>query len=60
MWELPDETTTPRLAEALDAAPGGRADRAFELALAAFLAHARACSDREGARDHGAARGHAP
>ncbi|TGA95646.1 TetR/AcrR family transcriptional regulator [Streptomyces sp. MZ04] len=41
MWELPDETTTPRLAEALDAAPTGRTDRAFELALAGFLAHAR-------------------
>ncbi|MGW6268559.1 TetR/AcrR family transcriptional regulator [Streptomyces sp. NPDC055060] len=41
MWELPDETSTPALARALDAAPRGRADRAFELALAGFLAHAR-------------------
>ncbi|MFF1642881.1 TetR/AcrR family transcriptional regulator C-terminal domain-containing protein [Streptomyces sp. NPDC058246] len=42
MWELPDETTTPRLAEALDAVGEGRADRAFELALEGFLTHARA------------------
>ncbi|MFF2512500.1 TetR/AcrR family transcriptional regulator C-terminal domain-containing protein [Streptomyces sp. NPDC058086] len=42
MWELPDETTTPRLAAALDAVGEGRADRAFELALEGFLTHARA------------------
>lgn len=42
MWELPDDTTTPRLAAALDAVGEGRADRAFELALDGFLAHARA------------------
>jgi AcrR family transcriptional regulator len=42
MWELPDETTTPRLAAALDAVGEGRANRAFELALTGFLAHARA------------------
>ncbi|MEU1196668.1 TetR/AcrR family transcriptional regulator C-terminal domain-containing protein [Streptomyces sp. NPDC005813] len=42
MWELPDDTATPRLAAALDAVGDGRADRAFELALDAFLAHARA------------------
>ncbi|MFD4626000.1 TetR/AcrR family transcriptional regulator C-terminal domain-containing protein [Streptomyces sp. NPDC058475] len=42
MWELPDETMTPRLAEALDAVGEGRADRAFELALEGFLTHARA------------------
>ncbi|MER5253709.1 MULTISPECIES: TetR/AcrR family transcriptional regulator C-terminal domain-containing protein [unclassified Streptomyces] len=41
MWELPDETATPALARALDAVPRGRADRAFELALTGFLAHAR-------------------
>lgn len=41
MWELPDETTTPRLAEALDAVGEGRADRAFAVALEGFLAHAR-------------------
>lgn len=41
MWELPDEASTPALARALDAAPKGHADRAFELALAGFLAHAR-------------------
>ncbi|MFC7264948.1 MULTISPECIES: TetR/AcrR family transcriptional regulator C-terminal domain-containing protein [Streptomyces] len=42
MWELPDDTTTPRLAAALDAVGAGRADRAFDLALEGFLAHARA------------------
>ncbi|GAA5000880.1 TetR/AcrR family transcriptional regulator C-terminal domain-containing protein [Streptomyces siamensis] len=42
MWELPDDTATPRLAAALDAVGEGRADRAFDLALEAFLAHARA------------------
>ncbi|MER6676760.1 TetR/AcrR family transcriptional regulator C-terminal domain-containing protein [Streptomyces sp. NPDC000983] len=41
MWELADETATPRLAEALAASAGGRADRAFEFALTGFLAHAR-------------------
>ncbi|MFI6086801.1 TetR/AcrR family transcriptional regulator [Streptomyces sp. NPDC051218] len=41
MWELPDEASTPALARALDATPPGRADRAFELALTGFLAHAR-------------------
>ncbi|WP_137989643.1 TetR/AcrR family transcriptional regulator C-terminal domain-containing protein [Streptomyces vilmorinianum] len=41
MWELPDETATPRLARALDAVGEGRADAAFELALAGFLAHCR-------------------
>ncbi|MEV0259428.1 TetR/AcrR family transcriptional regulator C-terminal domain-containing protein [Streptomyces sp. NPDC050732] len=41
MWVLADETATPRLAEALAAVPRGRAERAFELALAGFLAHAR-------------------
>ena len=37
MWELPDDTATPRLAAALDAVGEGRADRAFDLALEAFL-----------------------
>ncbi|MFE6227734.1 TetR/AcrR family transcriptional regulator [Streptomyces sp. NPDC057854] len=41
MWEVADETATPRLAAALGAAPEGRADHAFELALAGYLAHAR-------------------
>lgn len=41
MWELADETATPRLAEALAASAGNRADRAFEFALEGFLAHAR-------------------
>ncbi|MFK4064238.1 TetR/AcrR family transcriptional regulator C-terminal domain-containing protein [Streptomyces sp. NPDC029674] len=42
MWVLTDDTATPRLAEALDAVPHGRAERAFELALDGFIAHARA------------------
>lgn len=41
MWEVADDTATPRLAEALDAAGEHRADRAFELALEGFLSHAR-------------------
>ncbi|POX43969.1 TetR family transcriptional regulator [Streptomyces sp. Ru71] len=41
MWEIDDASATPRLAEALDAAGPNRADRAFEVALEAFLAHAR-------------------
>ncbi|MFF9168668.1 MULTISPECIES: TetR/AcrR family transcriptional regulator [unclassified Streptomyces] len=41
MWEIADASATPRLAEALDAAGPHRADRAFDLALEAFLAHAR-------------------
>ncbi|WP_371582477.1 TetR/AcrR family transcriptional regulator [Streptomyces sp. NBC_01314] len=41
MWEITDESATPRLARALDAAGDGRADAAFEFALAGFLAHAR-------------------
>lgn len=40
-WEITDASATPRLAEALDAVGDGRADAAFELALAGFLAHAR-------------------
>ncbi|MGW0532908.1 TetR/AcrR family transcriptional regulator C-terminal domain-containing protein [Streptomyces sp. NPDC003032] len=42
MWVLADETATPRLADALAATPQSRAERAFELALTGFLAHARA------------------
>ncbi|OIJ68115.1 TetR/AcrR family transcriptional regulator C-terminal domain-containing protein [Streptomyces mangrovisoli] len=42
MWELAEGTPTPRLAEALAAVGEGRADRAFEVGLTAFLAHARA------------------
>ena len=41
MWEITDESATPRLARALDAAGDGRADAAFEFALDGFLAHAR-------------------
>ncbi|CAL9318899.1 MULTISPECIES: TetR/AcrR family transcriptional regulator [Streptomyces] len=41
MWELTASATTPRLAEALSASSEGRADRAFEVGLTAFLAHAR-------------------
>ena len=41
MWEITDESATPRLAEALDAIGDGRADAAFELALDGFLTHAR-------------------
>ncbi|GGR25309.1 tetracycline repressor, C-all-alpha domain protein [Streptomyces cinereoruber] len=45
MWELADETATPRLARALDAVPEGRADQAFELALTGYLAHVRTLRD---------------
>ncbi|CAL9339540.1 Tetracycline repressor protein class E [Streptomyces sp. enrichment culture] len=41
MWDVADGAAAPRLAEALDAVGGGRADRAFELALEGFLSHAR-------------------
>lgn len=41
MWELPDDNTTPRLAEALAAVGTGRADAAFEPALGAFIGHCR-------------------
>ena len=41
MWELTDSTPTPRLAEALAAVGAGRADRAFEVGLTAFMNHAR-------------------
>jgi AcrR family transcriptional regulator len=46
MWELPDDTSTPRLAAALDAVGEGRADRAFDLALEGFLVHARALQEK--------------
>ncbi|MEU8694287.1 TetR/AcrR family transcriptional regulator C-terminal domain-containing protein [Streptomyces sp. NPDC048665] len=42
MWELTDHAPTPRLAQALAAVGEGRADRAFEVGLTAFLNHARA------------------
>ncbi|MFG3363636.1 TetR/AcrR family transcriptional regulator [Streptomyces sp. NPDC090032] len=42
MWELADETATPRLAAALAAMGAGHADAAFELALTGFLAHVSA------------------
>ncbi|MFJ6982791.1 MULTISPECIES: TetR/AcrR family transcriptional regulator [unclassified Streptomyces] len=41
LWEPTDRAATPRLARALAAAGEGRADSAFEVALTAFLAHAR-------------------
>ncbi|MGP3959719.1 TetR/AcrR family transcriptional regulator C-terminal domain-containing protein [Nonomuraea sp. 3N208] len=41
MWEIADDTATPRLAEALDAIGDNRADRAFELALEGFFVQAR-------------------
>ncbi|MER7947181.1 TetR/AcrR family transcriptional regulator C-terminal domain-containing protein [Streptomyces sp. NPDC096079] len=41
MWDVTDETATPRLARALGAAPDGRGDRAFELALAGYLDRVR-------------------
>jgi AcrR family transcriptional regulator len=42
MWELTDRIPTPHLAEALAAVGEGRADRAFEVGLTAFMNHARA------------------
>lgn len=42
MWELPDDTTTPRLAEALAAVGPSRANAAFDLALDAYLTRCRA------------------
>ncbi|MGW7821662.1 TetR/AcrR family transcriptional regulator [Streptomyces puniciscabiei] len=48
MWELTDRIPTPRLADALAAVGEGRADRAFEVGLAAFMNHARALLARSG------------
>ncbi|MGW1514510.1 TetR/AcrR family transcriptional regulator [Streptomyces sp. NPDC002394] len=45
MWELADETATPQLARALGAAPEGRTEQAFELALTGYLAHVRGLLD---------------
>ena len=45
MWELADETATPRLAEALAAVAGGRTDASFELALDGYLARCRRLLD---------------
>ncbi|MFB7505016.1 TetR/AcrR family transcriptional regulator [Streptomyces broussonetiae] len=42
MWELTDSVPTPHLAQALAAVGEGRADRAFEVGLTAFMNHARA------------------
>jgi len=47
MWELADETATPRLARALGAAPEGRSDQAFELALTGYLDHVRTLLDTD-------------
>ncbi|MFH9657151.1 TetR/AcrR family transcriptional regulator [Streptomyces sp. NPDC017248] len=41
MWELTAGAPTPRLAQALAAVGDGRADRAFDVGLTAFLEHAR-------------------
>ncbi|MGJ5756067.1 TetR family transcriptional regulator [Streptomyces puniciscabiei] len=49
MWELTDRIPTPRLAEALAAVGEGRADRAFEVGLAAVMNHARALLARSDA-----------
>lgn len=46
MWELTDQVPTPRLAEALAAVGEGRADRAFEVGLTAFMNHARALQEK--------------
>jgi AcrR family transcriptional regulator len=46
MWELTDRIPTPHLADALAAVGEGRADRAFEVGLAAFMNHARALLTR--------------
>ncbi|MBG0857620.1 TetR/AcrR family transcriptional regulator C-terminal domain-containing protein [Streptomyces spinoverrucosus] len=45
MWELTDQAPTPRLGRVLAAVGEGRADRAFEVGLAAFMSHARALRD---------------
>jgi AcrR family transcriptional regulator len=41
MWELSENGDTPRLAQALAASGAGRAEAAFELALAGFMDHCR-------------------
>ncbi|KUN28586.1 transcriptional regulator [Streptomyces antibioticus] len=51
MWELTEEAPTPRLAEVLAAVGEGRADRAFEVGLAGYLAHARALRSGAPARE---------
>jgi hypothetical protein len=48
MWELTDNTPTPHLAQALAAVGEGRADRAFEVGLTAFMNHARALRGADG------------
>ncbi|MFK0137200.1 TetR/AcrR family transcriptional regulator [Streptomyces murinus] len=48
MWELADRAATPQLAAALAAAGDHRADRAFEVGLAAFMKHARTLSGIDG------------
>ncbi|MFE9624675.1 TetR/AcrR family transcriptional regulator [Streptomyces sp. NPDC006527] len=48
MWELSERTPTPRLAQALAAVAEPRADRAFEVGLTGFLAHARAVRNADG------------
>lgn len=41
MWEISDGVSAPRLSAAQDATGPARADQAFELTLAGFLAHCR-------------------
>ncbi|MFE0453651.1 TetR/AcrR family transcriptional regulator [Streptomyces sp. NPDC058914] len=48
MWELSERTPTPRLAQALAEVAEDRADRAFEVGLTGFLAHARALRNANG------------
>ncbi|MFE1775242.1 TetR/AcrR family transcriptional regulator [Streptomyces sp. NPDC059008] len=47
MWEVSDGTRAPRLSAAQDAAGPARADQAFELTLAGFLAHCRELLERQ-------------
>ncbi len=47
MWEVADGTGAPRLSAALDATGPDRADQAFELTLAGFLAHCRGLLERQ-------------
>ncbi|MFI6770067.1 hypothetical protein [Streptomyces sp. NPDC050355] len=47
MWEVADGVRAPRLSAALDATGPDRADQAFELTLAGFLAHCRELLERQ-------------
>ncbi|MER7110342.1 TetR/AcrR family transcriptional regulator [Streptomyces sp. NPDC000229] len=48
MWELTEETSTPRLARALKAVGAGRAEAAFEVALEGLIGHCRTLLGRRG------------